>query len=395
MENTVLGIIYFVALSHGLMLFILLLNKSRNGGPGKWLAMIAAVICYKLYEGGAWLTGLYIFLHHSMGLLTGHILVIGPLIWGYAYHVTGKKRPVWYVWVLHFLPALAIWYLSSPSVFTGSEQKIAMWQSSLIPSTAPSPMPLVLLFFAMKVHLSCYLWGSWRALEKCKVATSYLRSDNTQQVLTGVQFLVVAFFALEMLWLTLFIGQQAFGFGTLNMVGNYWLLCVALTVLGIGFVGLQKPDLVFTAEEQVLLAYQPEAAAVPEVDNDNVKYLHSALPEDTSVLLSKELEHKIAAEQLYLKESLSLTDLAKATDIKAHTLSQIINQGMKTNFYKLINGYRVQHAVGLIEDVEVHWSLERIAYESGFSNRVTFSKAFKDVMDCTPSAYKKQLKQVS
>ncbi len=94
-----------------------------------------------------------------------------------------------------------------------------------------------------------------------------------------------------------------------------------------------------------------------------------------------------------MDDKLSLTELAKATEIRSHTLSQVINQSMNTNFYKLINSYRVQHTVMLIDDTELHWPLERIALESGFSNRVTFVKAFKEVMQCTPSAYKKHNKQ--
>lgn len=129
-----------------------------------------------------------------------------------------------------------------------------------------------------------------------------------------------------------------------------------------------------------------------EQDN-KVKYLHSALPDSTLNVLAEELESKLKQQQLYLDDKLSLTELAKATEIRSHTLSQVINQSMNTNFYKLINSYRVQHAVMLIDNTELHWPLERIALESGFSNRVTFVKAFKEVMQCTPSAYKKQNKQ--
>ena len=68
---------------------------------------------------------------------------------------------------------------------------------------------------------------------------------------------------------------------------------------------------------------------------------------------------------------------------------------MHTNFYKLVNSYRVQHAVNLLEDKAINWPIERIALESGFSNRVTFNKAFKEQMTCTASDYKKRHRKAS
>jgi len=394
MDHTFLGIMYFVALSHGLMLTVSLWRKSSKGSPSKWLTIIAIVICYKLFEGGALYTGLYKYVAHIMDLMPYMVLLIGPMLWLYVRQVTGKMKLSSILLAANFIPFVAIWLFNSPSVFRAAEDKIKMWEYVLNSSGGDLPTYYIVLLLSIKAHLGTYLYLSWRSITQFKGVAANLRADNSSLVLSSMQFMVIAFFLLELTWVSLFVGQQLLGLVTLNAVGDIWLMFVAFMVLAIGYVGLQNPDLVFTPEE-CKLAVKQTTTPESESSESNVKYLHSALSDETSEALAKELEAQIKSQQLYLNEKLTLTDLAKATEIKAHTLSQIINQSMKTNFYKLVNGYRIQHAVTLIEDDNINWSLERIAIESGFGNRVTFSKAFKEVMDCTPSAYKKKLAQVS
>lgn len=390
MDHTFIGIIYFIALSHGLMLAVTLLKRTTANAPTKWLTIIAFVICYKLYEGAVLYTRLFEPVVHTIGLLPFMVLVVGPLIWMYVRHVTGK-RPLPRLFLLaNFVPAIALWLLNSSSVFRNGEDKIASWNALLNSTAGDLPIFYIVLLLSIKVHLGIYLYLSWRSVSQFKSVVTSLRADNSRSLLANMQFIVVAFFILELTWVSLFSAQQLIGLGTLNSVSDIWLLFVAFMVLAIAFIGLQQPDLVFTPEECKLALQQNNSHTEQGDESSNVKYLHSALPESTSTELSQELEDRIQEHNLYLNEKLTLTDLAKATGIKAHTLSQIINQGMQTNFYKLINGYRIQHAIQLIDDPKVNWSLERIALESGFNNRVTFSKAFKEVMECTPSAYKKQ-----
>lgn len=389
MNHTLLGLIYFIAFSHSLMLSVALWRKSTMQGTGRWLAILTLVVSYKLFEGGALYSGLYTSLAHGMDLLPGEILVIGPLLYIYSLVVVGKRPDKKALLSLHFIPALAIWLYNSPAVFRATDAKIAMWQGVATSSGGESlPLYLVILLLGMKAHLSVYLYLSWREIQVFERASANLRSDNSHQVLVNIRTLVSAFFVLEMIWAGLFVGQQYFGLDSLTKVGEIWLLLVAALMLGIGYIGLQKPDLIFTKEEYTLA--QSCTASSTQEQTNNIKYFHSALPQDTAELLAKELEDNIQHKQLYLDEKLSLTDLAKATGIKAHTLSQVINLTMKTSFYKLINTYRIQHAIELIDNPAMNWTLERIAYESGFSNRVTFSKAFKEVMQCTPTAYKKE-----
>lgn len=397
MTDTVLGLIYFIAFSHALMLGVSLWRKSAPNSAGRILSVISLVVSYKLFEGGALYAKLYPYLGHLMDLLPGEVLLIGPLIFAYISKVSGQADWSKRIWVAHLIPICAIWLYNSPSVFRSIENKTAMWDHVLISEGGGQlPIVFILLFLGIKTHLSIYLLLSWDEVKRFGQSAQLLRSDNSPEVLNRVRFLIVAFFFLELTWVGLFLAQQYLGLGTLAMVSDVWLLFVATAVLAIGYVGLQSPNLVFSQEEQRLVTQneQPQEAAPESLDpSSNIKYLHSALEESTGEVLAKSLENQIEQEQLYLQEKLTLTDLAKVTDIKSHTLSQVINQVMKTNFYQLINNYRVQHAVNLIEQPNLNWPLERIALESGFGNRVTFSKAFKKIMDCTPSEYKSRLKQ--
>ena len=75
MDHTLIGIIYFIALSHGLMLAVTLLRRTTANAPSKWLTVIAFVICYKLYEGALLYTGLFEQVVHTIGLLPFMVLV--------------------------------------------------------------------------------------------------------------------------------------------------------------------------------------------------------------------------------------------------------------------------------------------------------------------------------
>lgn len=425
MSNSFLGIIYFIACSHAFMLSVsLYLRATRassaavnNATATRLLSVLCALIAYKLFEGGALYTKAYTHLAHAMDLLPGEVLFFGPLYFLYIAKMSGQQPFSSPKWLLHFLPAAMIWLYNSASVFTPTANKIAMWDNVLA-STDSGPIAIqwVILLLAIKAHLATYLLLSWKRIDAMEQTIDDLRSDDSHLALKKMRITVLAFLALEITWVTLFLGKQFFALGTLNMVSEIWLLFVALMVLALGFLGLQNPKLVFDQEERTLAEKsmsEKQGLANQVLENNtqhpsesqkgsqlkrqkkNVKYIHSALPESTLHVLALELESRLKEQQLFLDSDLTITQLSKSTGIRSHTLSQVITQAMNTNFYKLINSYRVQHAVGLIEDKNINWSLERIALESGFGNRVTFSKSFKEIMSCTPSAYKKQIAQAS
>lgn len=400
MPLAVLSTLYFMAFSHAVLLTAILWRRAPSGAPARLLAVAMALLAYKLLEGGAVHSQLYRHIPHLLDLLPNVVMVLGPVLYAYVRRMTGQRAFTVGNWVLHLLPALAVWLLSAPDVFRGADAKIAMW-TALQDGSAPTDtsMLLTIKLVAMKVHLASYLALAWRRLDAFAPALDQLRADNSRNVLQRLRQLMIAFILLEALWVGLFLVQQTTGLITLGTVGQAWLLFLSVVIFAMALQGLQKPDFLITEEERALAGTPAAPAEDPAIAGTEpgatIKYLHSALPDTAAAEVAALIERRLEEDALYLDESLSLTKLAKAIGHKSHTVSQVINQHMKSNFYRLINSYRVQHALTLIEDPKRHWPLERIAIESGFTNRVTFNKAFKEQLDCTPSQYRAERRHTS
>jgi AraC-like DNA-binding protein len=104
----------------------------------------------------------------------------------------------------------------------------------------------------------------------------------------------------------------------------------------------------------------------------------------------KQLNQLFVKEKTYLNSNLKIADVADKLNITKHELSKIINNCSQMHFFDFVNLYRVNHAKKLLRDHEVveKYTIESIAHQSGFNNRVTFSNAFKKLTDLTPSEYK-------
>jgi len=85
MNNTVLGILYFVAFSHAVMLAVVLWRRTPKRQAGRLLSVVIAILAYKVFEGGALYSGLFQYLPHLMDLMPGMVLLLGPVFYGYVY----------------------------------------------------------------------------------------------------------------------------------------------------------------------------------------------------------------------------------------------------------------------------------------------------------------------
>jgi AraC-like DNA-binding protein len=97
--------------------------------------------------------------------------------------------------------------------------------------------------------------------------------------------------------------------------------------------------------------------------------------------------------KFYLQQGYSINDLARDTAIPARKISAFLNKAENINYRDFINQLRIEYCKQKLQTNE--WdnlTLEAIALECGFSNRNSFSTAFKKIQGSNPSEFIAQLK---
>lgn len=97
----------------------------------------------------------------------------------------------------------------------------------------------------------------------------------------------------------------------------------------------------------------------------------------------------ITKEKYYLNKSVKLTDLANELTYNERIVSRAINRFSNGNFNKFINSFRIEHSKELLTGGKFdHYTIEAIAEECGFSNKVSFYNAFKSETGMSPTQFR-------
>lgn len=87
-----------------------------------------------------------------------------------------------------------------------------------------------------------------------------------------------------------------------------------------------------------------------------------------------------------MEEDLSLKRLSEATEVSENHISETLSQHLQTNFFRYVNGYRIELAKRLLATTSKNVST--IAYDVGFNSKSTFNSAFKRSSGMTPTAFR-------
>jgi YesN/AraC family two-component response regulator len=98
-------------------------------------------------------------------------------------------------------------------------------------------------------------------------------------------------------------------------------------------------------------------------------------------------------EKLYQETELTLQQLATKLRLPTYQVSQIINEGLKKNFYDLVNGYRVEEAKRLLQDPKnENYTILSVGFEAGFNSKTTFNTVFKKFTGMSPTEFRDKKK---
>jgi len=179
-----------------------------------------------------------------------------------------------------------------------------------------------------------------------------------------------------------------------TMVGMY----VYLGYKGIFQARILMPEFLLDkiTQETIILGQEPEVPLKTTEDQNpatknTIRQLNN-YSQDQINHLNSILKKLLEEEKLYRNEALNLTELADHMGISNKKLSELLNQHLNTNFYTLINDYRVEEVKKRLATNETEqFTILSIAYDCGFQSKTSFNRIFKQKTGISPSEYLKTL----
>lgn len=142
-------------------------------------------------------------------------------------------------------------------------------------------------------------------------------------------------------------------------------------------------------ERDVTYEKEIDDQVLPSLDG---KYYTSSLKGNKELEIYFSLRETLEREELYLKPDITISEVSKILKTNTKYLSQVINNIGQRNFLQFINEYRIEHYKRILSREKLeHLTLFGLALQSGFKNKSTFYKVFKEVTGITPREYLQHL----
>ena len=356
-----------------------------------WLYFYALLIGY-LGE-----TGYIVNVPHL--IRTGNIaaLLFMPMSFLYISRTFNPRSWKWTDW-LHFIPVL-IYILDYSAFFLKpASEKIAIYHTihrNVLSSTFSEG-----LFAPKWFHVSLrylVMLGYWIiqfiCLRKAIAGRDLSSKDDQPSLFIWLKWLTITQLILILPPLLNLIFQFE----------KFWIMAQFSGIFGSfvqGYFLLTKPEILYGLECTFKIEdFQVSNDVLPTgnaKNNSASLKIHSPITDKRKLELIQgiieKLESHFNISKPYLKQGYGLADLSLELGCTTHLLSYIINKHYGMNFYSLINQFRIEACKEKLKLREYQQkTLEAIAHESGFQNRGTFIRAFKNYTGNTPSDFIKDL----
>lgn len=116
------------------------------------------------------------------------------------------------------------------------------------------------------------------------------------------------------------------------------------------------------------------------------------VPDPTDVTIMEKIELLMKEKMLYTVADLSLDMLSAELGLDRRHVSSAINACARKNFFAYLNEYRVKEAIRIMSEAgNKNLTIDAIAFDSGFNDRKTFHRIFKQITGLTPAAFRDNL----
>jgi AraC-like DNA-binding protein len=284
----------------------------------------------------------------------------GPLIYFYVKSLTNSAFRFRSIHLLHFIPVIAqaglYWFLT----FKDYEFRNWYWQQVHLPWTYRIEFNGTFLSLAIYIGLSFWLLRSYQKW----VNNNF--SESSRIRLDWLRLLLALFILLCVQWLVEVILREAY---EIYFGYNYSVLILGLLTLILAYSGLDQESLA-----HIIYHKSNEDAESKKIDIDGE-------------ILSK-IQDRMENSRDYLDPSLTLKEFSDLLKIPRRTISEHLNHGLHKSFHDFVNSYRVEEVKRkLLSDDREKFTIESIAYDSGFNSKATFNRIFKKFTGVSPSNF--------
>ncbi len=178
----------------------------------------------------------------------------------------------------------------------------------------------------------------------------------------------------------------------------YWSLGIGLLALGYSFVPTPATSLLFMSAAIAyyvffgirFINYTYDFTFYRQVADktDLCTVGKTQLPTDAEQQMMQHIDKMMRDDKVYRSATLTINVLAAKLGKNQRMVSAVISHCRNTNFKSYINAMRVDEAVRLVSDgwLDTH-TIDALATECGFTNRVSFYRAFKQQKGVSPTGF--------
>jgi len=362
-----LPLFYLFASLLGLFIFMILnLKKGVNKVSTFLMSMFVLLNSLFILHLSLYLINCQYYFPNTLLFSTVFTLLYGPLIYFY-FKITAIDYKLKWKDALHLIPAIVLLIYISPFYALSSIEKfiILFDQEDILTYEANFIIATKILSLVLYAFLTYKIYLVSKAKSKKKFKLLWQRNIIAIYVTYVLAFIVYT--------------TITSGFFDFPIFFHLQILVVVGLVFYVAYITYVQPE-VFKGEVKL-------------VDPIGIfKYKSSALTPSFSLELKQELLSLLNDDKIYKESGISLDLLSEKLGTSRHNTSQVINEHFDMNFYELMNKFRIDEAIHLINnEMDGNLNIIDIAYKVGFNNKVTFNKSFKKALSVTPSQYIKSL----
>ncbi len=363
-QNDLFLILFSAAVIHSIYLAFLLFFKSRKERGVKLLGIVMICLSLLIFNYLLYIADWMRIFPHMLGVFAPFVLLIGPAYYFFVVRSVKLDHQFQLLDILHLIPFFYVLIEWMPYYWWSLEGKLKIIQAAYS-DTRPAFYALLLSNRHLFLILG-YLIASFFFLSK----------QESEQLDKRKRWLLkfTRFFAV---FLIIDIGLNIL-FWWFNWPGSVLELSLVLVLV----FAIHLASYMVLGKEKVL----------PDIlhSKDSSKYANSPLNAVNIEYYKKQIIKHLESDKPWLNPDFSVKELAGALNIPRHYISQILTEGLQTNFYDLISQYRiaeVQHR--LLAGKAQQYSILGVATECGFGSKSSFNRAFKKNIGQTPSQWLK------